>query len=328
MKKINLSLCLVMSLFALNAFGQLGKNVSSPTSSGESIYEPPKTIQNAESARQERNRQNGMDNRGMMIPAPPLVGASSKTEKEVRKNAEIRAEEARRNYEITLGRLKAPAIYYTKYESFLRDEKTGLARLFVDKNCDEGKTVSVEELERCGDFIPVKGGGSYYSFRLRANTSYSRDWWDLHFVDDKFKAGNNAVQTIIAEIGDVDLESVKLNSNAFEFLRKYKPKETLDEIKEQAEVLKKGIESNKFTYSNVASVNLNSTYVLRTIAYRLDGEKVYNYEDEYIKLIRPFGSGRAMDVMVTFKVVGREKDGSLILLWKELKMDTPRKILK
>jgi len=297
-------------LFVPNAFGQNGKN--DPSNQGNNIYEPPPWAASIERARRKMDEQHGRDKNGMIIQpraerrsVPPV----SAEEKEI-------FEENRKNYEITLKRLQPPAIYFEKYESFLKNSKTGLARLFVDKNCDAGKTVSVQQLERCGDVIPVKGGGSYYSFRFGRNNYYARDWWDIHFIDDKFAAGNDSVQTVITEIGAVGLQDINIKSKAFAFLKNYKPKQTLAEIKEENKILQKGIEFNNFTYSNSVAVKLNSTYVLRSVAYLLAKETKFN------------NAGRGIDSFVAFQVVGREKDGSLVILWRELKTELPRRELK
>lgn len=320
MKKNHLFL-LILLIFSLvlNGFGQNGKN---DPSQGNNSYEPPLWVRDLERQQRKIDEQFGKDKNGMIVQPPleeSIVRPMTEEEKEI-------FAERMKNYAITMRRLQAPATYYKKYESFLKDGKTGLARLFLDLNCDEGKTVTVEELKRCGDVIPVKGGGSYYSFRVGTNAGFLRDWWDLHFVNENFRVGNDSVQAVIAQIGDIDLEAVNLNSMALTFLKKHKAKKTLQEIKKQNKVLEKGIESNGFTYSNLAPVKLNSTYVMRSTAYFIDDVRTIKIDD-FNDSNRFYGSGRGMDVILVFKVVGREADGSLILLWKELKLDLPRKKL-
>jgi hypothetical protein len=229
--------------------------------------------------------------------------------------AERRREEIE-NYSKILNMLRPPNSYYIKYADLLKDEKWNLARLFVDKNCGEGKIVAVKELERCANVAPVKGGGSLYSFRLRKNAYFTPDWWDIHFTGDKFTVGNETVQTIISDVGAVDLKDVHLKSKAFEFLKDYEPKLTLAELKEQNKILEKGITFGGFTYSNSVAVNPDSTYVLRSTAYRLKIQTLL------------MNVGKGIDTFVAFRIVGREQDGSLVILWKELKTELPRRELK
>ncbi|HSK73038.1 MAG TPA: hypothetical protein VK892_15165 [Pyrinomonadaceae bacterium] len=212
--------------------------------------------------------------------------------------------------------LLPPAAYYAEYAELLKDKKMNLARIFVDRKCDEGKTVTIQEIERCADVIPVKGGGSFYSFRLKTHRYLGYDWWDIHFLGDRFVVGNNTVQSIISEIGEVDLEEIKLSSKPLKFLNDYKPKRSLAEIKEQNKLLEKGFNSNGFTYSLSAPLKLNSTYVLRSVAYRVN--------DKSLRIARESRT----NVTLAFKVIGREKDGSVIILWKELKTEFPRRDLE
>lgn len=200
-----------------------------------------------------RQRQTALRNVEATIARNDAVPASASVK--TLPNAEARRQEELENINITKAMLRPPAAYYEKFAEVLKNKNMNLARLFADKNCDQGKTISVQELERCGDkMIAVKGGGSYYSFRLETNTSSRGDWWDIHFTDNKFAVGTDTVQTIISEIGTVNLSDVNSNSKALEFLKNYSPKRNLSEIREQNKVLQKGINFNNFTYSNLVPV--------------------------------------------------------------------------
>lgn len=220
-----------------------------------------------------------------------------------------------KEHKLTEAKLLPPQKYWDQYGDFLKSKKAGLARLFIDKGCDQGKTVTVQELERCAGVVPVKGDGSFYSFIFRANEAGGSFWWDIHFDKDKFVVGNDRIQSIIAELGDIDLEDAR-KSKALKFLDKFEMKKTLAEIKEQRSILEKGIENDGFTYSNNVPVKINQTYILRTVAYlHPEIPAYYHWETGF-------------DLTIAFKVVAREADGSLILLWKELKSEQPRHKLK
>lgn len=201
--------------------------------------------------------------------------------------------------------LKPPAAYRAKFNIFLKDKKTDLARLFVDKNCDNKMTVAVKDFEKCADAVPLKGGGSFYSFRHRSGLIYDANWSDIKLADSprRLAVGNTDVQGIIAEIGEVNLEEVNLESAALKFLVDYRPKIVSAEVGKQVEFFKAGLNSNGFSYADSAPVLLNHTYVLRTIAYRSESKNPTDKRD---------------DLIVVFKIVGQEDDGSLIILWKEL----------
>lgn len=222
-----------------------------------------------------------------------------------------------REYEKIKAKLLPPKAYYIKYAELLKDEKMNLMRLFVDTHCNDGKIVSVTELENCAGVVPGKGGGSFYSFITGTNSVYTTDNWDINFIGDKFAVGNETIQTVISLIGNIDLKDINLKSKSLKFLNDYKPADTIAGIQEQNKILEKGIVFNEFTYSNQAPVNLNETYIVRSIAYKLKTEIRQRDNLE-----------RGIDKTISFTIVGQEKDGSLIILWKELRREFPRKKLK
>lgn len=244
------------------------------------------------------------------VPATNVLSAEQQA-----RNAE-RVRETIGNWIRTKQMVQPPKAYYERFAELLKNRNIQLARLFVERNCGEGKVVEVKEIERCEGVPPIEGGGSLYSFRVRENFTLGRNWWDIHFVKNRFVVGNEAVQTIIADIGKVHLLDVNSKAESFVFLRSYKPAQKLSEIKQRQPELEKGIEANGYTYSNSVAVNFDSTYVLRTIAYYVDEESQWS------------NVGRGLDLLIAFKVVGREKDGSLVILWKELGNELPRRRLK
>ncbi len=283
---------------------------------------PDYVRRNAEK-RDTANEINGIGKDGMIIekkvePLPPKKDGERVIFKE--------------SYERTKGMLEVPQRYYDEYRNLLAGKNVRIARLQPERNCLINLTVivNVEELERCADVVPILGGGSLYSFRSVLNypsaTTFFRDadksevteklplnsrnkefvLWDIHFRDGNFDAANKTIQGIVADVGNVALENLNLKSAEIEFLNDYKSKRDQAEIKEQSEEFKKGVRFNNFTYSNTVSANLNSTYVLRLIDYRL-------------KLDPKLKFNKNADLMIVFKVIGHENDGSVIIIWKELK---------
>lgn len=290
----------------------------------------PEWLRKVEEKRERDRPLNGIGRNGMMINreinarrVPVYKGAVNETE------------ELMKAFERTRSMLVVPPSYFEKYKSLLKDGKVELARLQPDKNCYISIVVSVEDLEKCYDVVPVPGGGSFYSFRDKSNFPIEKtfirtsngditkpdkriltfprmgvgaggNWWNIHFINNNFDVANDTVQGIIAEIGDVGLENLKLKSKEFEFLNDFEPSETLEEVRGRNETLKKGIKFNNFTYSNSTSMKLNSTYVLRSVDY-------------HSNLRTKMTGNKQADITVALKVVGRENDGSIIILWKELK---------
>ncbi len=203
-----------------------------------------------------------------------------------------------------------PESYFSQYAAFLREDKTGLARIFPDQKCDRGEVVDVAELKRCADVLPIHGNGSYYSFRNRTNLN-NKTWADIHFTDDKLVAGSETEFGIISEIGEMALESLTIKSKEVTFLKDYKPVNEPSEIKWEKGIFGKGSTENGVRYALSAPVKINSTYVLRAVAYGLE-------------TVNPIDN--RIDIIVAFKVVSREPDGSLILLWKQLRSTASRRL--
>lgn len=206
-------------------------------------------------------------------------------------------------------KLKPDQQYYIQFAEFLKNKNTGLARILPDRKCDQGFTVTVKELERCADSLTIRGGGSFYSFRNRTNLNQSGKWADLQLVDAKFVVGINTQFGLIKELGEgASLDNLNVKSEEISFLLKYKPKVKFQDVKLEKELLEKGQIDN---FSSSANLNPGSVYILRSIAYKL---KIIDIVDN-----------RA-DIIVAFKVIAQERDGSVVLLWKQLKSNTPKKL--
>lgn len=236
-----------------------------------------------------------------------------------RKAPRRRVEDDRPTAAETTEMLGPPPAYLVTYKDFLKDRDHGIFRIWPDRGCDNGFTVSVESLEKCKDVIPVKGGGSFYSFRIRTHDSRSIDFWDLHFIDGNLVGGNDSVQMIIAETDVADIETINRKNSVFESLSEYKPKSTRTEIRKENVELQKGIELDGNSFSNQAQPKLDHVFAARVVAYFEKGA-VGSYSGSRY-------DGRGLDITVAFQVVAIEPDGSLIILWKELKRDLPNRKL-
>lgn len=237
------------------------------------------------------------DPRGISVGSP--LRRSPRDESEMLVNLN-RMESAHR------GKLFPTRTYYQRFAGFLGDKNTGLARLRPDLKCDEGKVVG--ELESCASGIQVPGGGSYYSFRNGKNVFPAKRWADIHFTDDALITIEKDVFGIISRIGDAPLESPSVKSEGVKFLSDYKPATRAAEIQAERERFKKGVVSGDYAYSLSAPLKLDATYILRSIAYR---------DKKYPKTLLN-AQNKHEDIIVAFKVVAKEPDGSLILLWKKL----------
>lgn len=290
------------SVSAVIAFVTIS-NLTAQQSREADANPPPAWVQAVQDARQ--NQKDALDR---MNSEQRRVG---RNERIIYRNDPAKTEEEREILEDTKQKLAVPSDYYNKFAEFLKSKKYGIARLFLDKGCGQGLVTNIQELERCADVPQIKGGGSLFSFRFGKisdflslkSISYILEQSDIHFVENKFVVGNETTQDLISNIGELNLENLDLKSDAFKFLIDFKPRRTKSEFSAQKSELDAGINENGFLYSTSAPVKLNNTYALRTIAYY---KKRHDYRWN-------------KDLLIAFKVVGQEQDGSIIILWKKLK---------
>lgn len=318
----------ILSVGLIILFSALTLSAQTVSPSDRSDANPiPDWVYRNQQNREQQNRMIDKDKNGMIANRrdpvnPPLVS----------KNREKENKELRKAFERTRKMIEVPS----NYKAFVvGGGKLNLVRLQPDRRCYGKGVVSAEELERCADVVPIPGGGSLYSFSAKrhyplmpnivfleegghlVNSSpkldfgIGGDWWDIHFIDNKFGVGSDWVQGIMSEIGDVDLNEINLNSPSLKFLINYEPEQNVREVRAQNEVLRDGIKDGDFVYSNSAPVKVGSTYVLRSI--------LYPFKPKFA--VRGKWKSEGMDMMLAFKVVGAESDGSVILLWKEIKKE-------
>ncbi|HQR35122.1 MAG TPA: hypothetical protein PLK30_20460, partial [Blastocatellia bacterium] len=162
----------------------------------------------------------------------------------------------------------------------------------VDKQ-NHRKIVSADNLALAGDVLLV-GGGAQYSFTKKNHNADK--WSDIAWDEDWFLGGvGGQALGVLVDLGDVSLESVSLGSAGVEYLAKFMPAATESAAENQFQQLEKGESVSGFKYSLSVPWKLNTTYALRSINY-----------------------GRS-DLLVAFRTVRQDQNGSLIVLWKKLK---------
>lgn len=208
------------------------------------------------------------------------------------------------------------AEYLKKYAAFLRQSNTGLIKLIPDKGCAENTNV-VNASADCLKYS-MPGAGSSYSFRKRNHRTLTLS--DIAYADSSFFSSGVLTHAILVDIGDVPLEQISLQTKGLKFLTDFETVSDYEKAKEIDRRLLRGIEDNGFFYRRSAFAGENTTYVLRSIAYRgsffrtLQG-LVYDELD----------FDERKDITVAFRVVGKDENESVTILWKELKRrDSPK----
>lgn len=176
--------------------------------------------------------------------------------------------------------LSASAEDRAAFADFLKQSNTGLIRLLP-----RGKY---------RDKLLMREGGAYYSFTLLTNEyNYGSD---ISLENEQFWVGfAGADFGAITRLGDIDLDQVTLYNAGVRPLAESLTPTKLAEAREQQQRVGKGFRSGDYFYRRYVPAEPDTTYVLRSV----------NYDQS--------------DVLVAFRAVRRDTDGSFIIQWKLLK---------
>jgi hypothetical protein len=175
----------------------------------------------------------------------------------------------------------APAVEDQEaFANFLRQADTGLTRLLPRETYD-GKLLT-------------RGGGAYYSFvRLTHEYGFGSD---ISLEQNQFGVGlAGADFGFLVKLGDVPIETVSLEHAGVQYLAAFAAPSIEAEARDQYRRGHPGFEQAGFLYAGRIPAIVNMTYAVRSIDYR------------------------ASDILVAFRVIRQDKDGSLTLIWKVLK---------
>lgn len=161
------------------------------------------------------------------------------------------------------------------YATLLRQPDTGIIRLIPREN-------------------KLTIGGGYYSFsRLTHEYGYGSD---IALEQDSLSVGfAGADYGMLTNLGDVSLDEITLEHPSVRFLSEYVPPTREPDARSEYRRFSNGSMIDGVPYRNRLSVEVKTTYLLRSINYN-----------------------RA-DVLVVFKVVRKDIDRSVIIVWRLLK---------
>lgn len=174
------------------------------------------------------------------------------------------------------------------YVEFLSQADTGLIRLLPRDVYDS------EVYKKNNKTLTMRGAGAYYSFaRLTHEYGYGSD---LELQAGHFLVGfAGADYGMLVNVGDLPLEQIVLDHPRVRFLAEYTPPAKEPDARKEARQSGQGFTVDEVRYQSRLPVEVKSTYILRSIGYSTS------------------------DVLVVFKVIRKDTDGSVIILWNLLK---------
>lgn len=171
-----------------------------------------------------------------------------------------------------------------EFAAFLSQPQTGIIRLLPRETYDGSAKRA----------LAIRGGGAYYSF-VRKTHEYGYGS-DIELAQNYLSVGfAGADYGLLLNLGDVSLEQVANDHVATRALLDYTPPVREAEVRAENRKLWQGIELSGFTFKGRVPAKVSNTYLLRSI------------------------SMDTSDTMVVFRIVRKDTDGSLILIYKVLK---------
>lgn len=184
--------------------------------------------------------------------------------------------------------LLAPSVHdRLEHDAFLKQSKTGLIRLMPREVYDS-------QSSQVPSPVDIRGGGAYFSFFHRAHEyGYGSD---LELSLNKFIVGFAGAQYgMIVNLGDVPIDEISENDPRFLFMSDYEPRTIETEARAEFRRFSRGVTVDGTTYRRIVPARSQSSYLVRSI---------------------DFGTS---DLLVAFRVVRFDDDGSAIIAWKLLK---------
>lgn len=197
-----------------------------------------------------------------------------------------------------------------EYETFLKAPDTGIVKLNGDSSCFSGVDV-VNVSEKCSPF-KMPGAGIAFSFRIDGYRLPRLA--DLILHNGAFRADAVLQHVVMVELGNAPIGEVDLDSAGMKYLVELQPTRDGDKFLQYDGELTRGIDTNGYFYRKGQTVKPDTTYALRSIAYRGSYLQVVD-KITYDEL----DFDRRRDVIVVFRVVETEESGNVTILWKRLK---------
>jgi hypothetical protein len=170
------------------------------------------------------------------------------------------------------------------FASFLSQPQTGIIRLLPRETYDGAAKRA----------LAIRGGGAYYSF-IRKTHEYGYGS-DIELAQDNLSVGfAGADYGLLLNLGDLSIEQVANDHVATRALLDYTPPVIEAEVRAEHRKLWQGIELAGFNFKSRIPAKVSNTYLLRSISIDTS------------------------DTLVVFRVVRKDTDGSLILIYKVLK---------
>lgn len=232
----------------------------------------------------------------------------------IRVNKTLTKEEKKRREKILAPRAED----LLKYKNFLQQPKTGIFRLLPDFDCETKYLVRTDG--QCANFVIF---GSAYSFRDKGYSD--ADFHDISFKREFLVSDSLMTQGIFVSLGDASLDNLSLTSNGLKYLTEFKPETDRQLVEKQFTTIRNGMQNNGYSYSDKIKPEENVTYALRVVAYKYKDKDGFRFRKETMSAeevkFLSLKYDERKDVLLVFRIIEKNSDGGLTIIWKELQRE-------
>jgi hypothetical protein len=243
---------------------------------------------------------NSANSSASAVPKVPLFNAENELPSHEKKLLTVSAEELQ------------------KHQAFLRQPDTGLFKLLT---IDELR-LAIHDVKAQQAFPHLVGLGAFFSFAKR--THNADEWAQIRWKDGAFHPAYTEMKrttvvssggmaqsfaytsgygfAVFTALGNVALEEVTLQQSAVQALTALMPATQYQDFIHQVQQARAGFQIASHRYQSSIPARADTTYVMRAINYK------------------------KADVIVVFRVVQQDADGSLHILWRQLKTFSPAEL--
>ena len=205
-----------------------------------------------------------------------------------------------------------------QHKAFLELDRTGIFKLFPQSACDDFRVVRVDG--ECANSVP---SGSRYSFRAGANTP------DIHYLNDKLYVKGFFALLMLGNVGDVPIESLSPTERHLKPLLEFVPGADFDTARSQTSDIEEGLLLGGTKYTDRSEIVLGQTYLLRIVAYKNSNNlqrrltRASITKDDPIYGFERLQTDHRMDLTLAFRIIRKDENGVLTLIWRELARKKP-----
>ena len=196
---------------------------------------------------------------------------------------------------------KQLADLFNKEDQFLSPAREDSARFAVFLQQPDTGLIMLNPRGLYDKTLTIRGGGAYYSFlRLTHEYGYGSD---IELQNNSFSVGfAGADWGFMTALPDTPIESVTLETAGVRFPARFNAPRFEPDAREWYRASGRGFNRDGFDYKRMLPAAVDTSYILRSISYN------------------------GGDVLVVFRPVRKDADGSMTILWKILKRFPARRL--